>query len=172
LGESVERLTVRCDVWRSKYLAAKALADEMQAWKHCLALVVGESQALVRALLVRNEINVRRMERAHDELMRRPHDLDLQRIAGELRRSLVGRMKGVEAERLGESELLARQMLQRFQWLPFAPAEIKSVDEMEMLIERLKESRREMIERDDGLMELGAFYGNCCKQCKGPLRIV
>jgi len=177
MSEAIERLGIRCDLWRSKYYASKALADELSAWKHFLATLVSESQALVRALLVRNEINVRRIERAHDKLMAQP--VSLVEIASELKKPIVGKMKLCDVERMDESELLARQMLEQFQWLPFALGEIKSADEMEIVIRRLIEKRGEMIERNSRLnddlseeIELGNFYINCCKQCKGPLHIV
>lgn len=49
--EHLERLTIQCDVWRSKFLATSLMVDELASWKAVLGYRLDEAIEAIRILL-------------------------------------------------------------------------------------------------------------------------
>ena len=57
LSEELEQISIQCDLWRTKFIASKALNDEMSMWKSFLLLLQQENNHLIRNILTENEEN-------------------------------------------------------------------------------------------------------------------
>ena len=50
-NEEFDRVSIECDIWRSKYLASRVMIDELASWKAELSLQFKESQKALQSLL-------------------------------------------------------------------------------------------------------------------------
>ncbi|XP_067849024.1 golgin-45 isoform X1 [Heptranchias perlo] len=55
LSEQLERMTIQCDVWRSKFLASRVMADELSHARTSLQRHVRETQSAIQDLLSERE---------------------------------------------------------------------------------------------------------------------
>uniref|UniRef100_UPI00398EB88C golgin-45 isoform X2 n=1 Tax=Pristiophorus japonicus TaxID=55135 RepID=UPI00398EB88C len=55
LSEQLERMTIQCDVWRSKFLASRVMADELAHARTSLQRHVRETQSAIQDLLSERE---------------------------------------------------------------------------------------------------------------------
>lgn len=49
--EEMDRLSIECDIWRSKFLASRLMIDELAAWKAVVSQQLRESQRALQQLL-------------------------------------------------------------------------------------------------------------------------
>ncbi|XP_069745368.1 golgin-45 isoform X2 [Narcine bancroftii] len=55
LSEQLERMTIQCDVWRSKFLASRVMADELSHSRTSLQHHIRETQSAIQDLLMERE---------------------------------------------------------------------------------------------------------------------
>ncbi|XP_062905934.1 golgin-45 [Mobula hypostoma] len=55
LSEQLERMTIQCDVWRSKFLASRVMADELSHSRTLLQRQIRETQSAIQDLLMERE---------------------------------------------------------------------------------------------------------------------
>ncbi|XP_072901578.1 golgin-45 [Hemitrygon akajei] len=55
LSEQLERMTIQCDVWRSKFLASRVMADELSHSRTSLQRQIRETQSAIQDLLMERE---------------------------------------------------------------------------------------------------------------------
>lgn len=51
LNEDIEQINIQCDLWRSKFLASKLMAEENSTWKSFLLLLNRQNDIVLRKLL-------------------------------------------------------------------------------------------------------------------------
>ena len=54
-GEDFDRVSIECDIWRSKFLASRVMIDELASWKAELSVKFRDSQRALQALLKERE---------------------------------------------------------------------------------------------------------------------
>ena len=54
-GEDFDRVSIECDIWRSKFLASRVMIDELASWKAELSVQFRDSQRALRGLLKERE---------------------------------------------------------------------------------------------------------------------
>lgn len=54
-GEEMDRISIECDIWRSKFLASRLMIDELASWKAELSLQYKESQLALQHLIQERE---------------------------------------------------------------------------------------------------------------------
>lgn len=54
-SEDIDRISIECDIWRSKFLASRLMIDELASWKAELSLQFKESQRALQCLLKEHE---------------------------------------------------------------------------------------------------------------------
>lgn len=50
-GEEIDRVSIECDIWRSKFLASRLMVDELAGWKAEVTRQLRESQRALQCLL-------------------------------------------------------------------------------------------------------------------------
>ncbi|XP_006639374.3 golgin-45 [Lepisosteus oculatus] len=67
-AEQLERMTIQCDVWRSKFLASRVMADELTNTRAALQRQIREAQGAIQDLLGEREEFSRDMLQTHRSL--------------------------------------------------------------------------------------------------------
>ena len=58
--EEIDRLSIKCDIWRSKFLASRLMIDELAAWKAAVSQQLRESQRALQ-LLLKEHVEMKRV---------------------------------------------------------------------------------------------------------------
>lgn len=67
-AEQLERMSIQCDVWRSKFLASRVMAEELTNSRAALQRQTREAQGAIRDLLLEREEFYRQMVQTHRSL--------------------------------------------------------------------------------------------------------
>ncbi len=68
LSEDLDRVSIECDIWRSKYLASRVMIDELAGWKAELSLHFKESLRALRCLLSERREVSEELVKCHSEI--------------------------------------------------------------------------------------------------------
>ncbi|GAB6018784.1 hypothetical protein CHUAL_000449 [Chamberlinius hualienensis] len=93
--EAIEKLSIQCDVWRSKYLASSLIVDELAGWKAVLGHHLDEAVDTIKVLLHESE-----QHRKHQSILNYLKTLDEEKRLNEHNKEGVvttGVSKEVEA---------------------------------------------------------------------------
>jgi hypothetical protein len=182
ISEELEQISIQCDLWRTKFLASKAMNDELSTWKTFLLLLQQENNHLMRNVLAENESNNIKLNNIYKKLSKNKN------ICGKNNVLLVNSIEKLVDEIFIEkletdaincevnimslttkNEFLAKQLLIQFAWLPFSNT--SSVEIIESLLNGLKMQKTKLITRYDQFND-DIINLKCCSKCTGNIKIV
>lgn len=67
-SEDLDRVSIECDIWRSKYLASRVMIDELAGWKAELSLHFKESLRALQCLLSERREVTKQLAKCHAEI--------------------------------------------------------------------------------------------------------
>lgn len=68
LSEEIEQCSIKCDLWRSKFLACRLMSDEALTWKSFLLLLNKQNGKVLKSMLADNELLNNKLNQALDML--------------------------------------------------------------------------------------------------------
>lgn len=68
LSEEIEQCSIKCDLWRSKFLACRLMSDEASTWKSFLLLLNKQNGKVLKSMLADNELINNKLNQALDML--------------------------------------------------------------------------------------------------------
>ncbi len=96
--EEIDRVSIECDIWRSKFLASRVMIDEIAGWKAQISQQLKESQRALQCILKEHaEINKLMFQSNHclNEIgiSLKLNEMDRGMIRGMILISIIGRVK-------------------------------------------------------------------------------
>ncbi|RNA16628.1 golgin-45 [Brachionus plicatilis] len=199
LEEEVEQVSIQCDLWRSKFLASKLLAEENSTWKSFLLMLNAQKEKTIQNLLEDNEVLNLKLNQTLDILSKKQnrHNMNnLQAVNTILSNLFKSNPKlGLDAINLNHgsqiqkkksktiNEIGAEQALEQFNWVKKAVISnniesnsvdmVDKLDNLEILIKKIKENRKTKFSRL--YQPQGAdseLFLNVCVNCKGSVKII
>ena len=146
LTDEVEQCTIKCDLWRSKFLACRLMSDEAATWKSFLLLLNKQNEKVLRSLLEDNELLNEKLNTALDllsEIKQNKAGSKLKRNFNNLQAAnflLVGLQSLVEPGQpiisrpklkslTTENEKIGWQMLEQYDWVNLAMKDLHTLDD-------------------------------------------
>ncbi|CAF0910868.1 unnamed protein product [Brachionus calyciflorus] len=202
LEEEIEQVSIQCDLWRSKFLASKLLAEENATWKSFLLMLNSQHEKSIKNLLEDNELINLKLNQVLDIVLDKParhHNLNNLQALNTTLSNLYKKNPKFEINSINLShgnqvykkrsktinEIAAEQVLEQFDWVKQTvkaiPSEsetslnmIENLDNLEILIKKIKENRNSKFSRLYQPHGLGGseLFLNCCINCNGNVKIV
>jgi hypothetical protein len=194
ISEELEQISIQCDLWRTKFLASKALNEELLTWKTFLLLLQQEHNHLIRNILTENEENNQKLNEIYINLVclnKTQNDVSKQVFYPKHNVKLVSHIDMIVSgmvEKRGnipaiqmstcddiliksttKNEYLAKQMLTQFAWLPYSNA--NTFELIESLLNGLKIQKTKFVQRYDQFND-DVVNLKCCSKCKGTIQVV
>ena len=199
LSEELEQISIQCDLWRTKFIASKALNDEMSMWKSFLLLLQQENNHLIRNILTENEENNHKLNEIYYNLalLNKSEDEKCNQVflpknnlvlCDSINRIVCGMVEKTGnihhsqqqhsisstsedgvIKSSTKNEYLAKHLLTQFAWLPYSNAD--SFDLIELLLNGLKIQKTKFVQRYDQFSE-DAINIQCCSKCKGNIKVI
>ena len=195
ISEELEQISIQCDLWRTKFLASKALNEELSTWKTFLLLLQQENNHLIRNILTENEENNQKLNEVYknlfclnktiNEVSTKPvfypkHNVKLVSHIDMIVSGMVEKRGNIPTIAMSSSdddliksttknEYLAKQMLTQFAWLPYSNA--NTFELIESLLNGLKIQKTKFVQRYDQFND-DVLNLQCCSKCKGTIKIV
>lgn len=170
MNESVEQISIRCDMWRSKFLACKLMNEEASTWKAFLLMLNNQNEKVLKNLLSDNEMLNDKLNQALDLLSEIKESTNVDELLHKNSNKnksynnlqatnllLVGlsavckkfnkpTYSAAHTSRLKTSnEAIAHQMSEQFNWVSMTQANtddsISSFEKLEQLIDKIKFSK-------------------------------
>ena len=143
LTEEVEQCTIKCDLWRSKFLACRLMSDEAATWKSFLLLLNKQNEKVLRSLLEDNELLNEKLNTALDLLNEiKQNKAGTKRNFNNLQaanfllvglQSLIGPGQAITQSKLKplttENEKIGWQMLEQYDWVNLAMNDLHTLDD-------------------------------------------
>lgn len=149
LNEEVEQFSIKCDLWRSKFLACRLMSDEASTWKSFLLLLNKQNEKVLKNLLNDNEMLNQKLNQALELLnqsnsdnnvyIKRNHNnfqavnllllgLDrTQKRAANTSQDNIPMPKIPSLILKTDNEAIGGQMLEQFNWVNLAMNEVNPV---------------------------------------------
>ena len=197
MSEELEQISIQCDLWRTKFLASKALNEELNTWKTFLLLLQQENTHLTKNILAENEENNQKLNEIYKNLVclnKPPNDTGCRnqifypknntKLVNHIDMIVSGMVeKYLKNENIPaisicddsliksttKNEYLAKQMLTQFAWLPYSNA--NSFELIESLLNGLKIQKTKFVQRYDQFNEENIDL-KCCSKCKGNIKVI